>query len=177
MSNEQLWAPWRLEYIVGDKTASPAGRCADLLGGGDPECFLCQAAPPGDDRRRLVVARGAHTFIVLNRYPYNNGHLLIAPRQHLARLDELGDALQLELSQTITRMAGVLEKLLHYQGLNVGLNLGRAAGAGVLGHLHWHLVPRWVGDTNFMPAIAGVHVIPESLDALWELLATELEKQ
>ena len=89
-------------------------------------------------------------------------------------LDELGDELQLELSQTITRMAGVLEKVLKPQGLNIGLNLGRAAGAGVPGHLHWHIVPRWIGDTNFMPAIADVHIIPQSLEALWDLLAAEL---
>ena len=87
----------------------------------------------------------------------------------------LDDELQLEISQTITRMVGVLEKVLQPQGFNVGLNLGRAAGAGVPGHLHWHIVPRWIGDTNFMPTIAGVHTIPQSLEALWELLAAELK--
>jgi ATP adenylyltransferase len=174
VSYKQLWAPWRLGYIIGDKTTAQTIPSQDLLEGADPECFFCQSAPAGDDRQRLVVHREAETVTILNRYPYNNGHLLVAPRRHLARLDELGDALQLELSQTITRMTGLLEKLLKPQGLNIGLNLGRAAGAGVPGHLHWHIVPRWIGDTNFMPAIADVHVIPQSLEALWDLLATEL---
>ena len=177
MSNEQLWAPWRLGYILGEKTITEPCNTCDLLGGADPECFLCQLAPAGDDRQRMVVERGAHTVTVLNRYPYNNGHLLVAPRQHLARLDAMGDELQVELLQTIARMVGVLEKVMQPQGFNVGLNLGRAAGAGVPGHLHWHIVPRWIGDTNFMPAIAGVHTIPQSLEALWELLAGELGKR
>ncbi len=176
MSNEQLWAPWRLGYILGEKTVTPPCHRDDLLDGADAECFLCQSAPAGDDRQRMVVDRGMHTITLLNRYPYNNGHLLVAPRLHLARLDQLGDEMQLELSQTVTRMVGVLEKVMQPQGFNVGLNLGRAAGAGVPGHLHWHIVPRWVGDTNFMPAIAGAHVIPQSLEALWELLAAELKK-
>jgi ATP adenylyltransferase len=177
VSNEQLWAPWRLGYILGEKTVTQPCNLEDLLGDADPECFLCQSAPPGDDRQRRVVARGVHTVTLLNRYPYNNGHLLVAPRRHLARLDELGDELQLELSQTITRMVGALEKVMQPQGFNIGLNLGRPAGAGVPGHLHWHIVPRWIGDTNFMPTIAGVHTIPQSLEALWELLTTEMEKK
>ena len=177
MSNEQLWAPWRLGYILGEKTAAQPCHCRDLLTGADPECFLCQSAPAGDDHERLVVDRGVHTVTLLNRYPYNNGHLLVAPQRHFAQLDQLGDELQLELSQTITRMVGVLEKVLHPQGFNIGLNLGRAAGAGVPDHVHWHVVPRWIGDTNFMPAIAGVHTIPQSLEALWNLLAAEFGKR
>jgi len=176
VSNEQLWAPWRLEYIVGDKTAAQPCDASHLLEGADPGCFLCHAAA-GDHRPRLVVQRGLHTVALLNRYPYNNGHLLVAPLRHVARLDELSSAVQTELLQTITRMVGVLERAIHPQGLNVGLNLGHAAGAGVPGHLHWHIVPRWIGDTNFMPTIAGVHTIPQSLEALWELLAAELGKQ
>ena len=177
MSYKQLWAPWRLGYILGEKPTDQPCPCQDLLEGADPECFFCQSVPVGDDRQRLVVARGAETVTLLNRYPYNNGHLLVAPRRHLARLDELGDTLQLEMSQTVTRMVGMLEKLLKPQGLNIGLNLGRVAGAGVPGHLHWHIVPRWLGDTNFMPAIADVHIIPQSLEALWDLLAAELENR
>ncbi len=175
MSNEQLWAPWRLGYILGEKDVAQPCDCRQLLPGADTECFLCRAAAEGDDRQRMVVDRGVHTLTLLNRYPYNNGHLLVAPQRHCAQLDELGDELQLELSQTITRMVGLLEKVLHPQGFNVGLNLGRAAGAGLPGHLHWHIVPRWIGDTNFMPAIAGVHTIPQALEALWDLLAAELK--
>ncbi len=176
MSTEQLWAPWRLEYINADKDKATDEPCnpADLPPGGDPNCFLCRATTAGDDRRRFVVSRGPHTVTVLNRYPYNNGHLLVAPRRHVARLDELDADAQLELSQTITRMVGALEKTMHPQGFNIGLNLGHAAGAGLPGHVHWHVVPRWIGDTNFMPAIAGVHTIPQSLEALWELLTAEL---
>lgn len=174
MSNEQLWAPWRLEYIVGDKSADQPCEAGSLLEGADPSCFLCQAAAPGNDQKRMVVHRGVHAVTLLNRYPYNNGHLLVAPLRHVARLDELNGEEQAELTQTITHMVGALEKTLHPQGFNVGLNLGHAAGAGVPGHLHWHIVPRWIGDTNFMPTIAGVHTIPQSLEALWELLTKEL---
>ena len=137
----------------------------NLLAGADPECFLCQAAPAGDDRQRLVVDRGVHTVTLLNRYPYNNGHLLVAPQRHLARLDELGRRLAVGGFADDRPDGGVLEKVLQPQGFNIGVNLGRAAGAGVPGHLHWHIVPRWIGDTNFMPTIAGVHTIPQSLEA------------
>ena len=177
MSNEQLWAPWRLRYILGEKTDTPPCDADALLDGADQACFLCQAAPAGDDQNRLVVARGVHTIVLLNRYPYNNGHLLVAPRRHLARLNELDDALQSELSRMTTRMVTTLENTLQPQGFNIGLNLGRAAGAGLPNHLHWHIVPRWIGDTNCMPAIAGVRVIPQSLEALWDLLTAELAKQ
>ena len=177
MPNEQLWAPWRLSYILGEKTVTEPENLDDLLSGADPECFLCQASTPCDDRQRHILRRGAHTVTLLNRYPYNNGHVLVAPQKHLARLDELDDVTQIELVQTVTQMVGVLEKVLNPQGFNVGLNLGRAAGAGVPDHLHWHIVPRWIGDTNFMPAVAGIHCIPQSLEALWDLLSEELEKQ
>jgi ATP adenylyltransferase len=177
VSHQQLWAPWRLGYVLGEKVKAPPDPHLELLEGADPECFFCQAVPAGDDRERLVVARGPHSMTLLNRYPYNNGHLLVSPQRHIARLDELGDEILLELSQTITRMVGLLEQLLHPQGVNVGLNLGRAAGAGVIGHLHWHIVPRWIGDTNFMPTVAGVHIIPQSLEALWEMLTAEMAKK
>ena len=177
MSNEQLWAPWRLAYILGEENIAQPCDSQDLLPGADSECFLCQLAPEGDDRQRMVVNRGVHTISLLNRYPYNNGHLLVAPLRHYAQLNELGNELQLELLQTITRMVGVLERVLHPQGFNLGLNLGRAAGAGLPGHLHWHIVPRWIGDTNFMPTIAGVHAIPQSLEALWDMLTAELRER
>jgi ATP adenylyltransferase len=177
VSNQQLWAPWRLGYILGERTINQPCNPSDLLGGADPECFLCQAVPAGDDRSRFIVARGEHTITLLNRYPYNNGHLLIAPQRHVARLDDLDTQVQAELSLSLTRMVGTLEKVLNPQGFNVGLNLGHAAGAGVPGHLHWHIVPRWIGDTNFMPSIAGIRAIPQSLEALWELLTAELAKR
>ncbi len=172
MSTEQLWAPWRLEYIVSDKDmpADEPGVAAPLLPGADPGCFLCRAAVEGDDRRRRVVQRSELAVTLLNRYPYNNGHLLVAPRRHVDRLDQLDDETQLDVSQTIVRMVGLLEKTMRPQGFNIGINLGQAAGAGLPGHLHWHIVPRWIGDTNFMPTIAGVHTIPQALEALWDVL-------
>jgi ATP adenylyltransferase len=166
-----------LQYILSDKDATQPCEPEKLLPGADPNCFLCRSMPDGDDRERLIVDRGPHTITLLNRYPYNNGHLLVAPKKHLAQLDELGEEVELELSRTITRMVGVLERALHPQGFNIGLNLGRAAGAGLPGHVHWHIVPRWIGDTNFMPAVAGVHTIPQALEALWEILAAELGKK
>ena len=135
---------------------------------------MCRGVADNADRRNLIVHRGAHTLTILNRYPYNNGHLLIAPRLHKARLDELTNDEHLECMQALTRMSGLLEKIIKAEGFNVGLNLGRVAGAGVPGHLHWHIVPRWAGDTNFMPVLAGARVIPQSLDATFELLQQEL---
>ena len=176
MAFEQIWAPWRLGYIVGDKDLPELDDPASLLPGAEPHCFLCQCAADKADRERLTVYRAEHSIAVLNRYPYNNGHLLVAPKRHWARLDEMDAESQLETTQTIARMVRLLEKTIAPEGFNIGINLGRVAGAGLPGHLHWHIVPRWNGDTNFMSSIAGVNVIPQSLDALWELLTTELRK-
>ena len=170
MAYEQIWAPWRLGYIISDKKTPEPDEPIELLDGADPECFLCQDAVEGNDRQQLVVDRGEHTFTVLNRYPYNNGHLLVAPKRHVARLDELDDDVQFELTTAIAQMVGRLEKVLRPEGFNIGLNLGSAGGAGLPGHLHWHIVPRWGGDSNFMPTVAGVNIIPQSLESLWEAL-------
>ena len=177
MEHDRLWAPWRMGYILGEPDGSPTDAPLDLLPGAAADCFLCRCAPAGDDATRGVVERTERTVTVLNRYPYNNGHLLIAPRLHHGRLDELSDADHAELIGTINRMVDLLGKVLRPEGFNIGLNLGRAAGAGVPGHLHWHVVPRWIGDTSFMPSIGGVRVIPQSLEALWELLTGELAKR
>jgi ATP adenylyltransferase len=177
VSNEALWAPWRLGYILGDKTSLPTPDLANLQPGADPDCFLCQCVPVTDDRAWLVVERGEHSLTVLNRYPYNNGHLLVAPKCHVGKLEELDEAVQIELMLTLSRMIRILGKISQPHGFNVGLNLGQAAGAGVPGHLHWHIVPRWNGDTNFMSSIAGIRTIPQSLDTLWDLLVAELGKR
>ena len=176
MNYEQMWAPWRLGYILGEKAVVNPLPADKLLHGADTECFLCQCAPQGDDKERLVLWRGKFSLVALNRYPYNNGHLLVAPLRHLGQFNEIDDATHLELMQTMGRMIAACQKTLKPQGFNVGLNLGQAAGAGVPGHLHWHIVPRWVGDTHFMPILAGERVIPQSLEALWELLAEEIAK-
>lgn len=175
VTHEQLWAPWRLAYVAGDERAEPTPvEKLSLLPGGDPDCFVCRAVVDTADRANLVVHRGTHTVTILNRYPYNNGHLLVAPRQHLGRLGELAPEVHLECSQVLTQLVDVLEQVIRAEGFNVGLNLGRVAGAGLPGHLHWHIVPRWSGDTNFMPVLAGAKVIPQALDALWELLIAAL---
>lgn len=160
---DHLWAPWRLAYVANPK-AEPR-----------PEaCFLCDGVAASDDRAHLVAQRTPLGVVVLNRFPYNNGHLLIAPRRHVARLDQLTDAEQLDLQATLARLVGVFDDLMRPDGYNVGLNLGKAAGAGLPGHLHWHLVPRWDGDTNFMPVVADTKVIVQSLDALYDHLVARL---
>ena len=182
LSLDQIWAPWRLGYIKreADEPAAVDSAAAQWLPGADPRCFFCRGVAdrsPDGERRHLVVARGTQTAVILNRYPYNNGHLLVAPQKHVARLDQLGPQLEAELHQMLTRMVGLLERLMHPEGFNIGLNLGHVAGAGVPGHLHWHIVPRWNGDTNFMPVLAGVNVIPQSLDSLWEALRDEIAQE
>lgn len=162
MSQEQIWAPWRLDYIVNSQRHDRGG------------CFLCDAFAARQDRENLVLVRTALSATVLNRYPYNNGHLLVAPLAHKATLADLGDDELLDGTQVLRRMIGVLDQVLEPQGYNVGLNLGKVAGAGLPGHLHWHVVPRWSGDTNFMPVLADVNVIPQSLEALYDQLAAVL---
>ncbi len=148
---DQLWAPWRMTYI--SKVDEPG-------------CFFCRDLAEANDAENLIVRRGKRCFCVMNRFPYNVGHLLVAPNAHKARLDLLDDAELLEF-WTLTRdMQGLLEKVMQPQGFNLGVNLGRVAGAGVEGHIHLHIVPRWNGDTNFMPVVADTKVMPEALSAL-----------
>ena len=162
---DQLWAPWRLSYVA---TAKPPTA-------GDP-CFVCAGLADDDDRAHLIALRTPLSVVVLNRFPYNNGHLLVAPRRHEGRLDALTADELLETMQTLRRMVNILDELMHPDGYNVGLNLGHAAGAGLPGHLHWHVVPRWHGDTNFMPVLADAKVIVQSLDALYDLLVGRLRQ-
>jgi ATP adenylyltransferase len=161
---DQLWAPWRLAYVA---TANPPVE-------GDP-CFICRGLAENDDRANLIALRSPLTVVVLNRFPYNNGHLLVAPRAHKGTLTDLDSAETLEVQQTLGRLVTVLDELMHPDGYNLGVNLGRVAGAGLPGHLHWHIVPRWHGDTNFMPVLSDVKVISQSLDAFWEMLTARLK--
>jgi len=168
---DRLWAPWRLEYITGETQPDDEPDAAlDFRPGADRECFLCRGVASTDDRLHLVAHRGEHSFVVLNRYPYNNGHLLISPLKHKSDLTDLSAEEHSEISQTLTLLTKLLRSEMNAQGFNIGLNLGATAGAGVLGHLHWHIVPRWAGDTNYMGSVAGCRVIPQALDTLWELL-------
>src|SRR5437762_7067003 len=160
---DQLWAPWRLSYVAAAKP--PAG--------GEP-CFLCQGLAQDRDRENRIALRTPLSVVVLNRFPYNNGHLLVAPTAHKGGLDDLDAGELLETMETLRRMVRVLDGLFAPDGYNIGLNLGHAAGAGLPGHLHWHIVPRWHGDTNFMPVLADTKVISQSLEALYDLLMERL---
>jgi ATP adenylyltransferase len=145
---EQLWAPWRLAYVA----------AADEQDG----CVICLAAA-GDDKDRLVVRRGREAFVLLNKYPYASGHLMISPFRHVGELADLTDGEALELHRLAVEGTKALTSTFRPQGFNLGWNLGRIAGAGVADHVHLHVVPRWAGDTNFMPVLADVKVLPEHL--------------
>jgi ATP adenylyltransferase len=159
---DNLWAPWRLSYVTAPRSAAPTAA--------DP-CFLCAGLAADNDRENLIALRTPLSVVVLNKFPYNNGHLLIAPKRHKASLEELTAEELLDTMETVRLSIRTLSELMSPDGFNVGLNLGRAAGAGLPGHLHWHVVPRWNGDTNFMPVLTDVRVIVQSLEALYDLLA------
>ena len=153
MADRRLWAPWRLEYIKGPK---PDG------------CILCEKPAEGDDEATYVVHRGENCFVILNAFPYNNGHLMIAPYEHTGALEALPDATVLELMQLTRRGIEALAAVYGPEGFNIGINQGKVAGAGVEDHIHQHVVPRWGADTNFMPVIANTRVLPQSLDASYD---------
>src|SRR3989338_9071948 len=135
-----LWAPWRMEFIAGKR---------------EPGCIFCTRIKRRRDRSDLILARGRKAFVILNKYPYNNGHLMVVPKRHTSKLERLTDEERLEMMELVAKSQRVLEKAIRPQGFNVGLNIGRAAGAGILGHLHFHVLPRWNGDTNFVPVFSG----------------------
>jgi ATP adenylyltransferase len=153
---ERLWAPWRLEYI----------QSADEQEG----CVFC-AARDGDDAERLVVHRGNRALVVLNKYPYASGHLMVAPNRHEGEFGELDADEALEVHRLAAAGLAALAETMRPQGFNLGWNLGRIAGAGVVDHVHLHVVPRWAGDTNFMPVLADVKVLPEALESTRHKLA------
>jgi ATP adenylyltransferase len=152
---ERVWAPWRMEYILNQKP---------------DRCIFCLDDDPSLDRERLVIHRTSHSFVMLNRYPYTNGHMLIAPRRHTADLNVLSEEEMLDLFSTTRLARNVLHSVAKPQGFNLGMNLGKAAGAGVDEHLHMHIVPRWNGDTNYMTVVADLRVMPENLKTTYELL-------
>ena len=150
-----LWSPWRVEYFK--------------AGGASPD-FLLEAARATDDAAHLVVARRAHTFLIVNRYPYAVGHLMAVPLRRVGDLHELTAAEKLELWELAEHAQRLLRQVVRAQGFNIGLNLGKCAGAGVADHLHLHIVPRWEGDNNFMPVLADTRILPEALDSLYAKL-------
>ncbi len=156
---DTIWAPWRMDYILAPKADG---------------CFLCEALASKDDERNLVLERRGRCFSVLNRFPYNNGHMLVAPNAHKGDLGDLNERELAELMRLTRDTQQLLATAMNPHGFNIGINLGACAGAGLPGHLHVHIVPRWNGDTNFMPVIGGTKVIVQSLDALYRLLRQQI---
>jgi ATP adenylyltransferase len=152
---DRLWTPWRYSYISKGATSG---------------CIFCDKAASSNDRENLVVYRGTHCYILLNLYPYTNGHVMIAPYEHVDSLAACSEPAAMELMQLARRTEQLLRDVYRPQGLNLGMNLGECAGAGVAGHIHMHVLPRWVGDANFMTTVAETRVMPESLDITWQRL-------
>jgi ATP adenylyltransferase len=157
---QPIWAPWRMEYVLEDKDAKLT-----------EQCVFCVEDEPEHDKTRQILYRGRYGFIVMNRYPYSNGHLLVIPFRHVFDLSELSVEEGTELFQLLCLAKEVLLEKMSPQGFNIGMNLGSAAGAGIPGHLHWHIVPRWQGDTNFMPVVGELKVIPQHLQRTFETLS------
>ena len=156
-----LWAPWRIKYIESPKTET---------------CIFCLEKTEEKDRENLVVYRGLKSFIIMNRYPYNTGHLMVAPYRHVGDLQKLAEEELLDLIKNVNLSIRILKEALKPEGFNIGINIGRAAGAGIEDHVHVHVVPRWIGDTNFMPVIAQVKVLPELLESTYDKLKKALSK-
>ena len=158
---ERIWAPWRLEYV---KDASKDT---------DDQCIFCVKPDEGDDEAALIVHRGDRCFVILNKYPYTNGHLMVAPFEHVATIQGLDAETLAEMMSLAQRAISILESKYEPHGFNVGFNQGRVAGAGVEYHIHMHVVPRWGGDTNFMPVLADTRVMPQTLEQTYEGLRGE----
>jgi ATP adenylyltransferase len=157
-----LWAPWRIAYITGPKNEG---------------CIFCEAASSSADAEHHVVERGERSVVMMNAFPYAPGHLMIAPARHVGNLEDVADDEMAELMKLAQRAVAAMREAMNPDGFNVGLNLGAVAGAGIADHLHLHVVPRWSGDTNFMPMLAGTHVISQALDAARDVLIEALRKQ
>ncbi len=158
---DRIWAPWRIQYV--EKKDGPSG------------CIFVDLPAQSDDRANLILYRGERAFVMLNRYPYTNGHLMIAPYRHTADMGELDDGELLEINQLVRSAVQWIAAIYHPDGYNIGVNLGSAGGAGIPDHIHWHVVPRWNGDTNFMTTVGEVRVMPQSLDDSWLRLREAIE--
>ncbi|MEZ4599322.1 MAG: HIT domain-containing protein [Syntrophotaleaceae bacterium] len=155
---KQLWAPWRMTYL----------QCKDEKT--EDGCVFCVVGKEAEDQKRLILCRGSSSFIMMNKYPYTNGHLLIAPYRHVSDVEDLSEEEVFEMHRLLVRAKKALHNCSRPQGFNIGVNLGSIAGAGIADHLHMHLVPRWTGDTNFMPVFADVRVIPQHLEETYAIL-------
>jgi ATP adenylyltransferase len=154
---DYLWTPWRYRYIT--------------RAGEQDDCIFCAAAAAADDRGYLVAYRGSACFVILNRYPYTNGHVMVVPYEHLSTVESLPEATAGELIRLAQRTERVLRAVYRPEGLNMGINLGACAGAGVAGHVHLHVLPRWTGDSSFMTTTGETRILPEDLDTTWEKLS------
>jgi ATP adenylyltransferase len=152
---EVLWAPWRMDYILSDK---------------EEGCIFCDKPREQHDAANYILWRGRTTFVMLNRYPYTNAHLMVVPQAHVASLHHLDATQRADLMETTAMCEDVLQRALRPDGLNLGMNLGSAAGAGIAAHLHLHIVPRWQGDTNYMTVIGDIRVIPQHLEHTYQML-------
>jgi ATP adenylyltransferase len=159
---DYLWTPWRYQYVT--KTGELAA------------CVFCAAAQPSDDRESLVVHRATHNFIILNRFPYTSGHIMVVPYRHVATLEEVAYEALVEMISLAQDSERRLRAIYHPEGLNLGMNIGKSAGAGIAGHLHLHILPRWTGDTNFMTVVSETRVLPEDLEVTWARLRAEWGK-
>ncbi len=164
---ETLWSPWRMAYLTADKGKDEGG------------CIFCAyaAAPPSQDREHLLLWRGARAFIIMNLYPYNNGHLMVVPYLHTADLTALDSETSGEMMALLQRCIPMLKAAMNPHGYNIGMNLGAVAGAGIADHVHMHIVPRWGGDTNFMPVVGQTRVLPELLSTTYDKLRGYVEEQ
>ncbi len=162
---DQLWAPWRMAYILDAKDAMD-----------NESCIFCEKPKQQNDEENLIVYRAEHCFVMLNKFPYNNGHLMIVPYLHEADLTKLPGKILQDMQRVLNLSIKAVSNTMDPHGMNIGLNLGRTAGAGIVDHLHYHLVPRWNGDTNFMPVISGTKVISEALSDTWRKLRTVFGK-
>lgn len=157
-----LYSPWRLKYILSKK---------------DEDCIFCIKPPENDDEKHLILYRSKYCFVILNAFPYNNGHLMVVPNKHVSSLNELNKADINDLFQTVQLCEKVIIMVYDPDGINIGMNLGKAAGAGIDDHLHVHIVPRWNGDVNFMSAVGGTRVIPESFELSYAKLKEQFDNE
>ena len=158
---KNLWAPWRMEYITKNKS---------------DECIFCSLPKAGQDKKDKILFRGSSCFVIMNIFPYNNGHIMVCPYRHISCLTLLAENELIEISQVTQKSIESLREVLNPDGFNIGFNIGKAAGAGFDEHIHNHIVPRWTGDTNFMPTLAETKVHPEHLEASYERLCSVFKK-
>ena len=157
-----LWSPWRMEYIENNNK--------------EDGCVFCKAQAKDDSADNLIAYRGDLAYVILNRFPYTSGHLMVIPFEHKSSLEELDPATRAEMMELTSRCTTALKNIYKPQGFNIGVNMGEVAGAGVLGHVHIHIVPRWKGDTNFMSSVGQTRVLPEALEATYQRVKNEFEK-